>query len=306
MANASLIPAFVNPESGTADKARGALERTGLFNIIEVQPDELRERIADKVMEGEERILIAGGDGTIRTAVEVIASSGVEMAVLPSGTLNHFAKDHRLPIDLNEAAEVAAGAFVITTDVGRVGEHLFHGTSSIGAYVVFMRTRERIEKYFGYKLSSFLSLVWTVIRMPTIAVELEVDGETKSFRTPLLFVAVGERELKVPTLGGRVTSGRRGLHVISVKGRRRARLLVVALDAFSNGVREASKAPELDSFMVDRCSISMRRRRRRVRISFDGEAETVDLPLEYEFEKDTLKLVVPDPALAEKESDVPR
>ena len=56
--------------------------------------------------------------------------------------------------------------------------------------------------------------------------------------------------------------------------------------------------------MVERCSISMRRKR--VRISFDGEAQTVDLPLEYQFEKDTLKLVVPDPALADKESDAPR
>jgi len=226
------------------------------------------------------------------------------MAVLPSGTLNHFAKDHRLPLDLDEAATAAGGPFVITTDVGRVGENLFHGTSSIGAYVVFMRTRERIEKYFGYKISSFLALIWTIIRMPTIVVELEVEGQKRSFRTPLLFVAVGERELKVPTLGGRVPNGRRGLHVISVRGRRRARLMVVALDAFSNGVREASRSPELDSFIVDRCSISMRRKR--VRISFDGEAETVDVPLEYEFEKDTLKLVVPDPALAEKESDVPR
>ena len=304
MTNASRIPAFVNPESGTADKARDALERPGLFDIIEVPPAELADRIAEKVKSGEKRILIAGGDGTIRTAVELIASSGVEMAVLPSGTLNHFAKDHRLPIDLDEAAVVAGGPFVITTDVGRVGEKLFHGTSSIGAYVAFMRTREKIEKYFGYKIASFLALIWTIVRMPTIVVELEVEGQKRSFRTPLLFVAVGERELKVPTLGGRLPDGKRGLHVISVKGRRRARLMVVALDAFSNGVREASKSPELDSFVVDRCSISMRRKR--VRISFDGEAETVDVPLEYEFEKDTLKLVVPDPALAEKESDVPR
>ena len=157
MTNASRIPAFVNPESGTADKARDALERPGLFDIIEVPPAELADRIAEKVQSGEKRILIAGGDGTIRTAVESIASSGVEMAVLPSGTLNHFAKDHKLPLDLDEAATVAGGPFVITTDVGRVGENLFHGTSSIGAYVVFMRTREKIEKYFGYKISSFIA-----------------------------------------------------------------------------------------------------------------------------------------------------
>lgn len=280
------------------------MERPGLFDIVEVDPDSLRDRVAEKVKSREQRILIAGGDGSIRTAVEVIAGTDVEMAVLPAGTLNHFAKDHRLPIELDEAAEVASGPFVITTDVGRVGEHRFHGTSSIGAYIVFMRTRERIEKFFGYKVSSFLALIWTIVRLPTIAVELEVEGKKKVFRTPLLFVAVGERELKVPTLGGRVTNGRRGLHVMAVRGRRKTRLLIVALDAFSNGVRKASRSPELDSFIVERCSISMKRSH--VRISFDGEAQTVSLPLDYEYERDVLKLVVPDPALAEKASDVPR
>ena len=302
--NARRIPAFVNPESGTSKEARDALERAGLFDIHEVPPDQLREKIQDVVNEGAPRILIAGGDGTIRTAVEVVAGTGVELAVLPGGTLNHFAKDHRLRLDLDEAAQVAGGPFVITTDIGKVGDHCFHGTSSIGAYVLFMRTRERIEKYFGYRISSVVALIWTFARMRTAHVELEMDGKKQSFRTPLLFVAVGERELKVPTLGGRVQDGKRGLHVMAVRGRRKARLFVVALDAFSNGVREASRMPELDSFIVDSCTITMRRSR--VRISFDGEAETVKVPLEYRIERDVLKLVVPDPALAKKESQVPR
>jgi hypothetical protein len=91
-----------------------------------------------------------------------------------------------------------------------------------------------------------------------------------------------------------------------VRGRRRARLFLVALDAFSNGVRKAARSPEFDAFMVHRCSITMRRRR--VRISFDGEAQTVDVPLEYQFERDMLKLVVADPSLreSEKESDASR
>jgi diacylglycerol kinase family enzyme len=304
--NASRIPAFVNPESGTADQARDALERAGLFDVIEVPPAELRDRIAETVAKGVERFLIAGGDGSIRTAVEVAAGTDVEMAVLPAGTLNHFAKDHRLPTDLDEAAKVAGGPFTMTTDVGRVGDHLFHGTSSIGAYVVFMRARERLEPRLGYRISSVLAFIWTFIRMPTIVVELEVEGKRRVLRTPLLFVAVGEREMQAPTLGGRVPDGKRALHVMVVHGRRRARLFLVAIDAFSNGLENASRAPELDSFIVDRCSISMRRRR--VRISFDGEAQTVDVPLEYQFERDMLKLVVADPALNEsaQESDASR
>jgi diacylglycerol kinase family enzyme len=302
--NASRIPAFVNPESGTSDKARDALEHAGLFDIRETPPKELKDKIQQAVNEGASRILIAGGDGSIRTAVEVVAGTDVELAVLPAGTLNHFAKDHNLPEDLDEAAKVAGGPFVITTDVGRVGESLFHGTSSIGAYVRFMRTRERLEKTFGYKVATFLAGIWTFFRMPTIAVELEIEGKKQTMRTPLVFIAVGERELKIPTLGGRVPNGKRGLHVMAVRGRRRASLFLLAIDAFAEGVRKASRSPELDSFIVDRCTITMRRKK--VRISFDGEAATADIPLEYCLERDVLKLVVQDPATTDKESDASR
>jgi hypothetical protein len=74
-----------------------------------------------------------------------------------------------------------------------------------------------------------------------------------------------------------------------VRGRRRARLFFLALDAFSRGVGTASRAPELDSYIVERCKISMKRRR--TRISFDGEAQNTNTPLEYELERDILLLV---------------
>jgi diacylglycerol kinase family enzyme len=154
---------------------------------------------------------------------------------------------------------------------------------------MFMRIRDRIEPKFGYKLSTFIAGIITFFRMPSIAVELEIDGEKKIYRTPLLFVAVGERELQIPTLGGRVKGGKRGLHVMIVHGRRRARLFMLALDAFSNGVREASRSPELDSFVVDRVSVRMRRKH--TRISFDGEAQDITTPLEYELERDIILLV---------------
>jgi diacylglycerol kinase family enzyme len=298
-ADARRIPAFVNPESGTSKEARDALERAGLFDIHEVPPHELQEKIREAIRKGAPRILIAGGDGTIRTAVEVVAGTSVELAVLAGGTLNHFSKDHHLPSDLDEAVKVAAGPFVITTDIGRAGDKLFHGTSSIGAYVLFMRTRERIERYLGYRLASVAALVWTFARMRSALVELEVDGKKHSFRTPLVFIAVGERELKVPSLGSRVPNGERGLQVMAVRGRRKARFFVLALDAFSNGVREASRSPELDTYIVDRCTITMRRSR--VQVSFDGEAETAGIPIDYRLERDSLKIVVPDPTLVERE-----
>ncbi len=288
MADAQRIPAFVNPKSGTADGAREALA-AGPFDVREVAPDDLKKQISEEVQRKPARILIAGGDGTIRTAVEAVAGTGVELAVLPSGTLNHFAKDHELPADLAEAAKVAAGSAVGRVDVGRVGENRFHGTSSIGAYVRFMKTRDSLESKFGYKIATFMAGIWTFFTMPTIAVELDVDGKAQIYRTPLVFIAVGERELKIPTLGGRVKGGKRGLHVMVVRGRRRAALFFLALDAFSRGVGKASREPELDAFIVERCRISMKRRR--TTVSFDGEAQRTTTPLEYQLERDILLLV---------------
>jgi diacylglycerol kinase family enzyme len=161
-----------------------------------------------------------------------------------------------------------------------------------------MTMRDRIEKYVGYKLASFIAGIWTLINMPAVSVELEIEGEKKFLVTPLLFIAVRERELKLPTLGGLKEGGQRCLHLMAVKGRKRARLFVVALDGFFNGVRQASRNPELQSYLVEACTITMRRRK--IRISFDGEAQTVDIPLEYSLERVSLKLVVPDPALEDK------
>ena len=65
---------------------------------------ELEARILETLGSNPRRILIAGGDGSIRTAAQAVAGKDIELAVLPSGTLNHFAKDHGIPTDLDEAA----------------------------------------------------------------------------------------------------------------------------------------------------------------------------------------------------------
>jgi diacylglycerol kinase family enzyme len=134
-----------------------------------------------------------------------------------------------------------------------------------------------------------VAAIRTFVIMPTIAVELEVNGEAAIYRTPLVFVGVGERELQLPELGRRVENGQRGLHVIIVRGRRKARLLAVAMAAVSRGVKSAARAPELDSFIVERCTITMRRRV--VYVALDGEEEIMTSPLEYRLERDILRVV---------------
>lgn len=289
MANASLIPAFVNPKSGNFEGARAALEQTGSFDIREVDPERLQDDIRDAVNKGAPRILVAGGDGSVRAGACAIRGSIAQLAVLPAGTLNHFAKDHRIPVDLAEAASAACSDVTMAIDAGGVGDTLFLNTSSVGAYVTFMRLRERLENRFSYRFATLVASLRTLALMPMIAVELEIDGARKIYRTPIVFIGVGERDLKAPTLGSRVKDGKRGLHIIVVRGRRRTRLLVLALAAIARGVESVARTPELDSFIVDECMISVRGAR--VAVALDGEAEIMKAPLHYRLERDILTVV---------------
>jgi len=290
--DASLIPAFVNRGSGNFEKARDALKSSGRFDIREVDGPHLEEEIRKAVAAGAKRILIAGGDGSICTAAQAISGTSIELAVLPGGTLNHFAGDNGIPLDLAEAAAVALGSRTTTVDVGYAGKRVFLNTSSIGAYVTFVRMRDRLEQEFGYRLASLLATMRIFANMPTVGVALEVEGEKKVYRTPLVFIGVGERELQLPHLGGRVENGKRGLHLFVVGGRKRARLLAIAFEAVARGVDTVRREPEVDAYLLESCTIDLHRPQ--ALVAFDGETQMMPTPLDYRIEHDGLRIVVPE------------
>src|SRR3954466_15638491 len=202
--------AFLNAGCGNVDAAREALEAAGL-ELEEIQPAHLAKQLKAAIDNGAKRVLIAGGDGTIATAAALVARTDVELAILPGGTLNHFAKDHGIPTDLGKAAILAgSGGDLVGADIGYVNDQVFLNTSSIGAYVTFVRVRESLEKRFGYKIASALAFTRMLSELRTFGVTLEVEGEKKSYRASMVFVGVGERELKMPTIGSCVKKGKRG------------------------------------------------------------------------------------------------
>lgn len=304
MTDGSRIPAFVNRGSGNYEKAREALASSGHFDVREVDPAKLEHEIRALVANGATRVLVAGGDGSICAGAAAVSGTSAELAVLPAGTLNHFAIDNGIPLDLDEAAKVAIGAGTTTVDVGYAGKRLFLNTSSIGAYVTFVRLRDRLEKRFGYRLASLFAMVRVFALLRTVRLEIEVKGKLQYYRTPLVFVGLGEREFQVPSLGKRVKGGERTLHVFVVRGRERARLFRVALAAVVSGVDTVTRLPDVDAFLVERSTIDLRGRR--AVVAFDGETEVMDMPLNYRIERDALKVVVPEAvAVAPAETTMP-
>jgi diacylglycerol kinase family enzyme len=290
----------VNVASGTADEARKQLEEGGSFEVHAVEPDDVERTVRELVAGGASRILVSGGDGTIATAASVLIETPAELAILPGGTLNHFARDLGIATDPLPALELATSGTSRGVDIGMVNGRVFLNTSSVGAYVRFVRVRERLEKRFGYRLASALAALRVLLQFRRLAVQLEVDGETRIYRTPLVFIGVGERELQLPALGSRIAGGQRGLHVLVVRGRSSARLLAIALASVARGVEAMSRTPHIDSFLVDRCTIDMRRSGL---VAIDGEVVMLETPIEYSLRRDALQVVAPEPAA--KDGDEP-
>lgn len=288
------ILALVNEDAGTADAACEALGSAGGFRVERIAPTELADRVKGALASGERRILVAGGDGSIATAAAAMRGKTCELAILPGGTLNHLAQDLGLPADLTEAARVATGATTRPIDVAEVNGRLFLNTSSVGAYVTYVRTREGLEPRLGYWLASIVAGIRILFRLRSFRVSMEVEGVTHEYVTPLVFIGVGERELKMPSLGARVPNGQRGLHVIVVKSRSAGRTLALAFAAAARGVRAAARTPAMQSFVVDRVRIEPRRGMVGGRIGLDGEIVPMVPPLDYRFVRDGLTVVVGD------------
>lgn len=287
------IPVLVNPGGGSAKKVLAVLRQDPRFRVEETAPEDLASRIAE-LRKNASRIGVSGGDGTITAAAAVLAGASTELAVIPGGTLNHLARDNGIPVEAEPAAELAATGSARPIDAASVNGQLFLNTSSVGAYVTFVRTRERLEKWMWYWPASIVAGLQMLFRMPRFRVHIDPDrgGAARTYQACLVFFSVGERDFDKGIFGERTVDGKRALHVIVVPNAGLHRIAAMAFAAIFRGMR--ANLGEVETLLVDRCRIELRRPRGYV--SYDGELERMTAPLEYRYLRDEVQLVSPPPS----------
>lgn len=290
MSERAAIPAFVNPHAGSAAQSSAAIDADERFELREVEPEVLADAIRAAIDAGASRILVSGGDGTIATAASALAGTKIELAVLPGGTLNHFARHLKIPTDHTAALDVAANGVPCDVDAAYVNDQLFINTSVVGSYVAFVRLRDRLQRYLGYWIASLVAGLRLFVTLPRYRLLLEVDGQVHRYHTPLLFVGVGQRELSDPSLRIHSLDGKHGLHVVVVRKWRRARVVALGMAAARDGARGVGELPDVDSFIVDRCQVDFHRHT--ARLGVDGEVTTLHAPLEYRAAPAALQVIV--------------
>nr|MBA3248955.1 hypothetical protein [Geodermatophilaceae bacterium] len=116
---------------------------------------------------------VAGGDGTVATVAVTALEYQLPLAVIPAGTLNHFARDVGITVTADAAGAVEQGTAVLV-DVATVGGTPFLNTASIGSYPQMVARREALEPRFGKWPALFLAAL-SVLRTQQ-PLHLELNG----------------------------------------------------------------------------------------------------------------------------------
>ena len=158
----------VNPVSGAFEK-KEIVDSTLLFAKNENLESILYETSGKKDVENiknlynihkPERIIIIGGDGTIRMVAEAIAKEDVILGIIPAGSANGFALDLDLQLTLEKNLEVAFLHQFMEVDIitinGKISIHL----SDLGLNAELIKNYEQGEIHgkWGYALNTITTL----------------------------------------------------------------------------------------------------------------------------------------------------
>lgn len=95
-------------------------------------PARLPETISAAIDSGHDLIILGGGDGSVSSAVDVLAHRQVPVGLLPLGTANDFARTLHIPAELEQACRTIADGTVVDIDLGLSGDNYYVNRASAG------------------------------------------------------------------------------------------------------------------------------------------------------------------------------
>ena len=241
--------------------------------------------------DGRAIVVAGGGDGTINAVASVLVGTGVAFGVLPLGTLNHFAKDIGVPLDLDGAVATIASGVSKNIDVGEVNGQIFLNNSSLGLYPDIVRDREKQQSRLGR--GKWLAALWATLgalrRYPFLSLRLRLDdGQEHARRTPFVFIGNNAYTMQGFSIGerARLDAGKLSLYVAQRPGR--LGLLRLGWSALCGRL-----AQERDFDVLDAAGFDIDTRHQRIRVATDGEVTVMATPLRYTIRPGALNVIVP-------------
>ncbi len=178
---------IINPTSGKGNIANYANE---IKHNLEKQNMEVNMQLTKKGynakkiildnIEGQDLILICGGDGTFNEAVSSIMETGVQISIayIPLGTTNDLARSLNMPIKDISITKKLLESKAKVLDIGKFNEdRYFTYIAAFGVMTdVSYKTSQKAKNKYG-KIAYYLKAIKELIKIPTYKVKIKFDEE---------------------------------------------------------------------------------------------------------------------------------
>jgi len=188
---------IINPSSGQGRirQARGLiaarLRNLGELEIVDTTgPGDAGAAAKRAVESGVDRVIVAGGDGTINEVINVIAGARVALGLIPNGTGNVLARELAIPLDDPGAAcGVIESGRLISIDLGKFDTRYFVSMAGFGFDAeVVERVEPRVKNLVG-QAAYGIAAVGALLRHKPSHFVLNLDGQLYETDASLVVVA---------------------------------------------------------------------------------------------------------------------
>jgi len=159
---------IANPAARGVKARLKSLERLTRNVVIKTTkgPGDAEAQTERAVEQGYSTIVAAGGDGTVNEVVNGIGSSPVALGILPMGTVNVFAMEMGIPLNLVAAWKVIRGKKVRAIDLASANGHLFVQMAGVGVDAQVVQRNNRHVKMMLGPLSYLLTATQVAAEKP--------------------------------------------------------------------------------------------------------------------------------------------
>src|SRR5438105_11115737 len=196
-----LNPVSSHNQNGEVREAleRGLREQGRSARVVETSPgddarDEVQRRLDESLDRGCDRVIVAGGDGTLSLVATCLLarprSHPVALGIVPAGTANVLARELGIPGGIDEALSLALeGTETIDLDAMMAADRAILTQLGAGPDAEMIRDTSREKQVKLGRLAYLLTLLRRARRQPAHAFDIEVDHRRHRLRAWQVVVA---------------------------------------------------------------------------------------------------------------------
>jgi diacylglycerol kinase family enzyme len=250
-----------------------------------------RQRLAERLDAGAERVYVLGGDGTVRTVATALLGHEAALGIIPLGTANLLARDLGLPLVPEQTIAALVEPRVRRIDVARCNGIPFFCAAMFGMTTDLARTREAARGVGAWRMLPRLlrKAYWVLRRYPFHRIRITLDDEPVTMSTRAVMVTNNPIEPRpgLHPLRSALADGRLGVYGVHEGPLYDLPRLVLTLVTGT-----WANEPRIFHRSCRRAEIATRKPIRTTAL-LDGEREPLCTPLVFDMLPQSLRVLVP-------------